>query len=98
DWKKLRSAPSQPNLQPQRPSDSADVAETGPTPGTSPVPTDGAVPPQPVAPVSTIVLSPRFDGTKVKIANAPESESSVFSKWTWKPELEGVEELDATLP
>ncbi len=50
------------------------------------------------APKSTIVLSPRFDSTKVKIANAPESESSVFSKWTWKPELEGVEESDATLP
>ncbi len=45
-----------------------------------------------------LTLSPNFDGTKVKIANAPERDFSVFSRWTWKPELAGVEELDQSIP
>ncbi len=43
-------------------------------------------------------LSGRFDGTKVKVGNVPEKDFSVFSRWAWKPELDGVEELDKSLP
>ena len=51
-----------------------------------------------VSTVPTVMISPRFDSTKVKISNAPEKDFAVFTKWTWKPELEGVEELDQSLP
>lgn len=39
-----------------------------------------------------------FDPTKVKIANAPERDFAAFTRWTWKPELEGVEGLDQQTP
>ena len=35
-----------------------------------------------------------FDGTKVKIVNQPERDFAVQTRWSWKPELSGVEELD----
>ena len=44
------------------------------------------------------VVNLRFDNSKVRIINAPEKDFAVFSRWTWKPELAGVEELDQSLP
>ena len=77
-----------------------DGAEKNAVPGTvasgSTAPIEATGPKQVLAPPPT--LSPRFDGTKVKIANVPEKDFSVFSRWTWKPELEGIEELDQSVP
>lgn len=69
------------------PTTSTDATAINPNTNTNPKP-DTVVTP----------LSANFDGTKVKISNAPERDFSVFSRWTWKPEFEGVEELNKSLP
>ena len=53
--------------------------------------------PLPVAKLPT-VIGPNFDSSKVSIANAPSREYTAFSRWTYKPQLNGVEELDQTAP
>lgn len=57
-----------------------------------PKPRDGPRPP----PVKIVDM---FDKTKVKIANDPQSlEAQPFAHWSYRPELQGVEDLDQVSP
>ena len=58
-------------------------------------------PPPPPKIIPVVEVTPTvavFDKTKVKIANEPLTRVKPFSKWTYSPALEGVEELNKHYP